>query len=168
MHFASSVGERGHVHSFEFVDSNLFVFNKNLELNPHLKERITGVKHALLDKSGVELNFIDKGPSTSVDSGQAKGNPAKTITIDDYVNINKLPKIDYIKMDIEGAEVQALAGAQATIKQFKPKLAICAYHKANDLFMIPQTIKSILPGYRFYLDHYSIHREETVLYAIHD
>jgi hypothetical protein len=71
-------------------------------------------------------------------------------------------------MDLEGAEVQALTGAQATIEQFKPKLAICAYHKGDDLFMIPQTINAILPGYHFYLDHYTIHREETVLYAIND
>ena len=49
---------------------------------------------------------------------------AKTLSIDDYYNLKKLPKIDFIKMDIEGAEIFALQGARETIKEFKPKLAL--------------------------------------------
>ena len=68
-------------------------------------------------------------------------------------------------MDIEGSEEAALKGAIKTIKKHKPKLAICAYHKPDDLCVLPQLIKSMVPEYKLYLDHYTINFTETVLYA---
>jgi FkbM family methyltransferase len=52
-----------------------------------------------------------------------------------------------IKLDIEGAELAALRGASATIRKHKPELAICVYHKDNDIYEIPDYIKSIVPEY---------------------
>lgn len=72
----------------------------------------------------------------------------------------------YIKMDIEGAELKALEGARNTIVNYKPKLAICVYHKPEDIIEIPLYIHKIVPEYRFYLRHHSKTAEETVLYAI--
>lgn len=60
----------------------------------------------------------------------------------------------YIKMDIEGQEEKAISGAADTLKSFKPKLNIAAYHKNSDLFSIPLLIKSINPDYKFYLRHH--------------
>jgi hypothetical protein len=51
-------------------------------------------------------------------------------------------------MDIEGSELKALAGARETIKLFNPELAVCIYHLANDIFEIPQYIKSVNPDYK--------------------
>lgn len=69
-------------------------------------------------------------------------------------------------MDIEGAEYKALLGAEKTIKKYKPKLAICIYHKPEDVWEIPMLIHKINPNYRFYVRHYSLTTPETILYAI--
>lgn len=75
-------------------------------------------------------------------------------------------KITFIKMDIEGAELEALKGCERTIKQYKPKLAICVYHKPEDIIEIPMYIKSICPDYKLYLRHYGNFEFDTVLYAL--
>lgn len=69
-------------------------------------------------------------------------------------------------MDIEGAELNALMGAESTIRTYKPILAICVYHKKEDLIDIPQFIMSIRADYKFYLRAYSRCTQELVLYAI--
>lgn len=79
---------------------------------------------------------------------------------------NLCPNASFIKMDIEGAEVEALKGAEKTIKERRPKLAICIYHKFEHIFQIPLFIKKIFPNYRFYMRHHSEVETETVLYAI--
>jgi hypothetical protein len=58
-----------------------------------------------------------------------------------------------------------LHGAERTIRQHRPKLAICVYHKWEDFMTIPRYLESLHAGYRFALGHYSIHAEETVLFA---
>jgi len=74
-------------------------------------------------------------------------------------------KVTYIKMDIEGAEYKALLGAKRIIREHKPRLAICLYHKEEDYFNIPLLIKQFVPEYKFYLRHHSKNLYETVLYA---
>lgn len=75
-------------------------------------------------------------------------------------------KVTFIKMDIEGAEYEALMGAENLIRTYKPKLAISVYHKAEDIWELPELLLSFQPQYTFYLRHYSLSSEETVLYAI--
>ena len=77
-----------------------------------------------------------------------------------------LPIFDFIKMDIEGAERVALAGATQTLRRFRPRLAISVYHRVDDIWAVPIWLGGLGLGYRFYLDHYTIHHEETVLYAV--
>lgn len=72
----------------------------------------------------------------------------------------------FIKMDIEGSELKALKGAEKTIKVHKPILAICVYHKREDLITIPQYIESICPSYKMYLRAYEKYAVDLVLYAI--
>ena len=72
----------------------------------------------------------------------------------------------FIKMDIEGSEKEALIGARDIIRRVKPKLAICAYHKPEDVYSLPQTIMKIRNDYRFALRHYTQGWAETVLYAV--
>ena len=68
-------------------------------------------------------------------------------TIDKLVAELKLPRVDFIKMDIEGAEVPALAGARDTIARFKPRLAIATEHKPDDEYTIPAAVRNIRPDY---------------------
>ena len=74
--------------------------------------------------------------------------------------------VTFIKMDIEGAERSAIIGARETIERCIPKLAICCYHKADDIWRLMRLIDEIKDGYRFYLRHHSNGICETVLYAI--
>lgn len=74
--------------------------------------------------------------------------------------------VDYIKMDIEGEELKALKGAERILKTKRPALAICLYHKPEDMFEIPRYIKSVDSSYEIYIRHYSDMMFDTVCYAI--
>ncbi len=75
-------------------------------------------------------------------------------------------KVDYIKLDIEGAEQDAIEGMRECIKNYKPILAICIYHKAEDWYKIPQMVLAIESDYKIYLRHYMEGIFESVLYFI--
>ena len=75
-------------------------------------------------------------------------------------------KVTYIKLDVEGAELEVLKGAKRMIQQQSPRLAVSIYHKKEDLWAIPSLIHAYNPGYRFYLRHYSFSWYDTVLYAL--
>jgi len=83
-------------------------------------------------------------------------------TIDNIVK----EKVDFIKLDIEGAEQDAIDGAKETIKKHRPILAVCIYHKAEDWYKIPQKILAIDARYKVYLRHYMEGIFESVLYFI--
>ena len=70
-------------------------------------------------------------------------------TIDLIVDELHLPRVDFIKMDIEGAEKWALRGATQTIKKFRPRMALSTEHLPDDAVAIPQVVKTIWPDYRF-------------------
>lgn len=75
-------------------------------------------------------------------------------------------EVTFIKMDIEGSEMEALLGAEKTIQAFHPKLAISIYHKDEDLWEIPYYLKNKYPFYQFYIRHYTSLTTETILYAV--
>ncbi len=74
--------------------------------------------------------------------------------------------VTMIKMDVEGSELESLKGARKTIQRDRPKLAICVYHKPEDMTEIPLYVKELVPEYRLYLRHHSNDGRETVLYAV--
>lgn len=75
--------------------------------------------------------------------------------------------VSFIKMDVEGFEVDALIGAKRHIRDESPKLAICVYHLPSDIWEIPRLIDAINPDYDFYMRHYNAEQSwETVIYAI--
>lgn len=94
------------------------------------------------------------------DSGTVQG---QVISLDEYFGTEK--GVSFIKMDIEGAEVQALSGARRVISMQHPKLAICIYHKPEDVWEIPMIIKEIYPKYKLYIRHHTDLFNETVCYA---
>jgi FkbM family methyltransferase len=165
--FARDVGPAGHVYAFEFVAENVALLEANLATNPELAERISLVPQAVGRRSGETLHYVERGPATALtrEAGAATGQ-TETVRIDDFVTGQGLDRVDFIKMDIEGAEPDALRGAAGTIRRFRPKLAISAYHSGSDLFELPLLIAGLLPDYQLYLDHYTIREQETVLYAV--
>lgn len=89
----------------------------------------------------------------------------QTIHLASLDEIVRDEKVSFIKMDIEGSELQALQGAERTIKRDKPLCAISAYHKAGDQIALIHYLKQLVPEYRFALRHYSCIAVETLLYA---
>ncbi|MGH0601553.1 FkbM family methyltransferase [Bacillus mycoides] len=109
-----------------------------------------------------QLLFNAKG---SVASGiSANGNiEIPVISVDEVLQGEP---VTFIKMDIEGAELEALKGAERTIREYKPKLAICVYHKPLDIVQIPLYLKQLVPEYKLFIRHYSDGFCETVCYAV--
>lgn len=133
-----------------------------------------------LQKSNPKIQLIKKGISNKAETLKLKTDSSSSVFIEeentneDYVSI-ELDSIDnlikeevtFIKMDIEGFEMNALHGAVNTIKKYRPKLAICIYHKYTDFIDIPKFINNLDLGYKFYVRHHEKSNFcETVLYAI--
>jgi FkbM family methyltransferase len=76
----------------------------------------------------------------------------------------RLENVSFIKMDIEGAEQEALIGARETILRCKPKLAISIYHSNDDMVSIANYLHSLVPEYKLYIRQYWV-VFETILYA---
>ena len=93
------------------------------------------------------------------------GDYVEKVKIDTIDNIVSDEYVTFIKMDIEGAELEALKGAENVLRKCKPKLAISLYHKNEDLYQIPIWLSKVVPEYKFYLRHYSNKRWDLVLYC---
>lgn len=94
-------------------------------------------------------------------------NAGESIALTSIDNILQGKKASFIKMDVEGAELNALRGAELTISKYSPVLAISVYHKPEDLLTIPQFIQSLNDDYKLYLRaHHPELAFELVLYAI--
>jgi len=70
-------------------------------------------------------------------------------TIDSIVAELQVPRVDFIKMDIEGSERHAITGAAHTLKAFRPRMALCTYHLPDDPVVVPRTVTSIVADYKF-------------------
>jgi FkbM family methyltransferase len=167
LYFAVKAGERGKVYSFEFLPENLEIFRRNMDMNPAFARNIELIQNPVWSVSDVQLFVEANGPGTQVvpSSKNPGATKVSTLSIDDLAQAKHIEKLDFIKMDIEGAELQALIGAENTIRRFRPKLAIAIYHKFADFWEIPQWIAALGLDYRFSLRHFTIHAEETVLFA---
>lgn len=110
-----------------------------------------------------KLYFNAMGTVASHISESGQGDLIETASLDETV-YDKEPT--FIKMDIEGAEQEALKGCRKIIREYRPKLAICVYHKPEDFYQIPLMIKEMNPGYKLYLRQYVNAWYDTVLYAV--
>ena len=91
---------------------------------------------------------------------------AKIISIDEYVEMKNLPRVDFIKLDVEGSELDTLKGAAVSIARWKPRLALSAYHRFEDIFTLYEFLKSIRPDYEFAFRHYATdYRNEPSLFG---
>ncbi len=157
--FAATVGPSGMVHTFEPMPRQFGLLRRNVERNARLKDRIKLHAFGLGDIHGQRLRFADQGAGAR--ASQSGTVDVEITTIDQCA----FPKVDFIKMDIEGAELSALRGAKHTIQHFRPRLAISIYHSNSDLFEIALAIRELCADYALFIDHYTAHAEETVLYA---
>lgn len=130
--------------------------------------RIQGVKNTTIVNAGAysytgTISFCEDSLTGSSYINEKNGTSSiNVISIDEMLNGER---VSYIKMDIEGSEMEALKGARKTIEIFHPKLAICLYHNPDDLWELPYYIMKNYPWYKVYIRHYSWNLNETVMYA---
>ncbi|MGN1194369.1 MAG: FkbM family methyltransferase [Acutalibacteraceae bacterium] len=134
---------------------------KKLLRNTDGLENVTCKNLGAWDKD--ETLFFEKKSSRSSHKSDS-GVPVHFTSVDSLVS----DEVTFIKMDIEGAEGKALDGAANTIRKYKPKLYVCAYHRNEDLFALPLKINAIDSGYSFYFRHHPyIPAWESNFYCIH-
>ena len=138
-------------------------------------ENINSAKENLSKQQNI--NFFNMGLAESKNTlffGSGEGPSSKIcdtgnlqIQVDALDSLINEP-VSFIKMDIEGAEGIAIEGSKKHIMSDHPKLAICCYHKFDDIWKIPEQILSIRNDYAIYLRHYTEGTTETVMYFIPD
>jgi FkbM family methyltransferase len=153
---------------FEPDAGNFSVLQKNTAHLPNT----TCIQRGLWSHA-TTLTFLSAGecdPGAFLEaSGSMTANPCankvevQTISIDEQFHDGE---ISFIKLDIEGAEIEAIQGAAETIKRCQPTLAISAYHKHSDIYRLPLLIHSLCPTYKLYLRHYGYTLFDMVLFAI--
>ena len=107
-------------------------------------------KKILMDtrKQGILKTNSDSIYTTGfVSDSSPSGEMVTTATLDELVEAHKISSVDLIKMDIEGAELQALMGGTQTLIKFKPDVLVCVYHRRKDLREITHFLAPM--GYRF-------------------
>ncbi|HJA79646.1 FkbM family methyltransferase [uncultured Desulfovibrio sp.] len=165
--FAASVGADGQVLSFEPHPTISRLYLRNRDLNPQLAGRMTLVPAATGNTAGGTLPFSLCGPGSHLEHTKPglRRVDIPITTIDAEMERRNWSRVDFIKMDVEGAELSTLQGAVQTLRRFRPRLAVCLYHKPEDFFLIPRFLVECDLGYRFYLEHHFMNNWETVLYA---
>ena len=129
------------------VEPDFKTYNKLCIATEKIKN-ITNINACVSDVAG-EIKFVMNGSR-----GSAIGNGDSIIN---SVTIDALTQIDtptYIKMDIEGAEALAIKGGKNTITNNRPKMQIDAYHRSEDLFLIPEKVLNLRDDYKIYLRHF--------------
>lgn len=174
-----------------FVDCGSFDGNTSVILGNMIKDKLKKIVafepmadnielcESNIKQIGVDYKIINKGvweKTTSIYFRMAEHgmlvmseNDEKDSTRLEVTSLDETigdAKVTFIKMDIEGSELNALKGAKKIIQEQKPKLAICIYHLVDDFYRIPEYILSLNSDYRLFIRHYGTNSSETVLYAI--
>jgi len=158
--FARQVGKKGRIYALEPDTKNFVALSKEAQRWENLVPLCVG---GWSDDDVLKFDQGD-GPSSKISKD---GTTSIAVTaVDHLVKIHRIPKVDIIKFDVEGAEAEAIKGAAETIRTHRPKLMVSIYHKYDDIFTLPELLRPMLPRYRFYLGHHSYYQMETDLYAI--
>lgn len=139
------------VYTFEPTQENYEKMLQTIKLNS--SSRIVPIKKGLgATNSTMQMSISDFnygiGSSIALDRGFGKTQAVEVVKLDDFVRENKI-EVGFIKVDIEGFEMEFLKGAKETIMQQKPAMLISIYHQPSDYFGIKPLIESWNLGYKF-------------------
>ena len=165
---ALSMGPGSRVHTFEPTPKNRTLLQRNVELNPALAPRITVHDAPLAARAG-ETVWIADALAAGARIEPAPGEGAvelRTDTIDDFVARGEIERVDFLKVDVEGADLGVLEGAARTIAEQRPRLALACYHKPDDLVTLPDFVDSLGVEYRWYLQCSTMTDIDTVAFGV--
>jgi len=152
IYFSQKVGanNKGKVYAFEPIAITAESIRQNCKINKCANIEV--VQAALSDKNEIQnFEIVSNSSFGSAKKSNIKTEySAKAIRLDDFIKSNNIPTINFIKMDVEGAEMEILEGAKESISHFKPDCAICVYHKKNDYWDIAHFLLEQCPDYKFY------------------
>jgi FkbM family methyltransferase len=162
--FLERTGNRfGHIYVVEPDPANLAALAARVSAYPaETAARITTLPFALGSHDGVVRFSADGDVGSKVAIGGTVELPCRKL--DTLFPGPERPTL--IKMDIEGAETEAIPGAARLIARCRPILAVCAYHRCDHLWIIPQLLKRAYPGAKIFLRRYAEECWETVYYAV--
>jgi FkbM family methyltransferase len=150
-----------YVYAFEPLKENYVALKRVIE-KAQVGEKVEMFQIGLDNQQGVAL-FENQGELAVAGAGQYV--EINTDIASKYINLKMKHLPNFIKLDIEGKEKEVLRDLKDYISELSPDLAICIYHKVEDLWEIPLMIKKINPKYKIYIRHHSNYYTETVCYA---
>lgn len=159
--FSNAVGPTGIVYAFDPVQEHVDLLEFNIKQFPY--KNVVIMPFGISSKNTYAKPVSTKEMSPGFRVGKSR---VPLRSIDHLVSTGEIKRVDYIKLDVEGSELAALKGATESLRKLKPKLAVSLYHNPNDLFELILYIRDQFPFYDLYLDHYTIHYDETVLYCL--
>ena len=150
--FASRIGNKGKIYCFEPFEGNYERLVQWIETSGNEIAQAYQLAVGNQDENRVVSANNQVSMRANIRTCENEKNEVYVRKIDSlYGDIVK--KVDFIKMDVEGEEVNALKGAKRTIASCKPRMMISAYHETKHLWEIPLLIKEIMPEYKIYIGH---------------
>lgn len=163
---AHTKGRFGAIHAFEPDRlSHARLCERVAALPPGVETRIHCHRMALSAEART-VRFASTGSPGGNIFGASGPETADAVEIHAVLPGEVLESLTFIKLDVEGAEMEVLRSLEREIRAFRPTLAVCVYHRREDLTGIPAYIHALCPEYRLFLRHHSSCRCETVLYAL--
>lgn len=153
-------GQFGKIIAFEPNPLQRDVCQKKLE---NLNNRFISFYDKALWKENAMLRF--EAYSDSKWDAHVSANGQYQVAAVSADSILEGEKISFIKLDVEGAELEALKGAERIILRNRPRMAVSIYHHPYDFIQIPIYLLSLVPDYRFAIRHYHSDLIETILYV---
>jgi FkbM family methyltransferase len=144
------------VYSFEPMLDTFRMLVDNVNLN-NVLDKVIPIDYALGNIDGsIQMYYDSQNMGGSSLLEPLKANQSKQVkitTLDSFVLYNEIEKIDFIKVDIEGAERLFIEGAKKTLRDHKPKISICTYHLCDDPLILTNLILEANPSYN--IEYYS-------------
>ena len=165
LYFAASVGPGGRVLAFECDEGNRRVLAANLAAHAELARRVQVVERPLWDVSDRRATLASAGLDSTLQPAGPDGPALLTLSLDDFARTSNLQRLDFLKLNVSGHEGPVLVRAQGVIRRFRPSLAIAVHQHLENVWEVPYLVKQIVPDYRLFLDHFTLHEQKTILFA---
>lgn len=169
--FLEKTNYQAKIYGFDIWGNKFLI--EELRENPNLNV----IKKALWNKEGILyfpenfMEFAADGTFVVEESyiekftQKDKFKRIEATTIDKFISRNDI-NVDFIKLDVEGADLKVLEGAKNSINLFKPQMSIAVYHELDHLFEIPLFIKELNKDYKICFEHYSDKVSDSIMYFI--